>query len=102
MIGGLAHGELAVLGIREIFGGPLEFLHLGRGRRRWWLPLSRRRRVWTDPDIAFHSCIGGTGPQGNQRIDNVRQALVIDVNSLERLGARVFIHGTNRKNRLAL
>src|ERR1700722_2821513 len=102
MIGGLAQGELAVLGTREIGGGPLELLHLGRGRRRRWLPFSRGRRVGPYPDVAFRSCVGRSRTEGDQRIHHVRQALVVDANLFDGLSAGVFVYRANRQNRLAL
>ena len=56
----------------------------------------------THPDVALDARVRAAGPQADQRIDDERQPLDIDLNLLDGFGGGEFVDRADGQNRLAL
>ena len=93
---GLAHGQLAFVVVGEVGLGPLDFLDLrGRGRLAGG-------NDGPDPDVAFDARVRPAGPQADEGVHHVRQALDIELDFLDGFGGGVFVHRADGEDRLSL
>ena len=96
--GVLPIGSWPCVVLGEICVGPLQFFD---GRRRGRLrPASPRLRP--SPDVAFEPRVRSARPQADERIDDERQRLPVDVDLLDRVGGGELVDGRDREDRLAL
>ena len=101
LVGFLAERQAAVLGLLEIFLGPLDGVQFGR-RHSGPFPGLRRRRRHANPNVSVGSGVRAAGPQTHQRIDDERQRLEIDFDFFNRFGGGEFVDRGHGENRLAL
>ena len=95
-VGSFAHGQLAVIVVGKVGFGPLDFFDFGgRGGLAG-------RDDGANPDVAFDAGVGATGPETDERIDHVRQALDIELDFFDGVGGGEFVYRADGKDGFAL
>ncbi len=69
---------------------------------RWAVRAGAAAAPGTRPDVALRARVRAAGPQADQRIDDERQRLELDLDLLDRFGRGQFVDRRHREDRLAL